>query len=177
MAIDKYMRIKQVSEITGLSRATIYNMEKIGDFPKKTVLSTRAVAWRESEVASWMDSRKELTKSGREAAPGDTKKSAAKKREIKKEKENRNILARQDNTSSDFVDADSSAEIVVPKVQPEKSCEGHGSESNDDWSSVVSNVVPPAKRVNPRKGNPISNEELRSAVTKDIVIRKRSGSR
>ena len=177
MAIDKYMRIKQVSEITGLSRATIYNMEKIGDFPKKTVLSTRAVAWRESEVVNWMDSRKELTKSGREAAPGDTKKSAAKKREIKKEKEQKSVLARQDNTPSDFADADNSAEIVVPKVQPEQSCEGHSSESNDDWSSDVGSVVPPAKRVNPRKGNPISSEELRSAVTKEVVIRKRSGNR
>ena len=177
MAIDKYMRIKQVAEITGLSRATIYNMERIGDFPKKTVLSTRAVAWRESEVVNWMDSRKELTKSGREAAPGDTKKSAAKKREIKKEKEKRNILARQDNPSSDFADADNSAETFVPKVQPEKSCDGHGSESNDDWSSEVGNFVPPVKRVNPRKGNPISNEELRSAVTKELVIRKRTGNR
>ena len=175
MAIDRYMRIKQVSEITGLSRATIYNMERIGDFPKKTILSTRAVAWRESEVVKWMDSRKELTKSGREAAPGDTKKSAAKKQEIKREK--RNILVRQDNPSTDFASSDNPAEIVVPKTEPAQPCEEHDSESDDGWPRKIGSGTAPAKRVKPRIGNAYSSEELRSAVTKEIPIRKRSGDR
>lgn len=70
MAIDKYLRIKQVCELTGLSRATIYAMEKKGDFPAKKALGARAVAWLESEIAVWMESRKTAVKSGREAKPG-----------------------------------------------------------------------------------------------------------
>ncbi|MFZ4535569.1 helix-turn-helix transcriptional regulator [Propionivibrio sp.] len=70
MAIDKYLRIKQVCELTGLSRATIYAMEKKGDFPSKKALGPRAVAWLESEIATWMESRKSAVKSGREAKPG-----------------------------------------------------------------------------------------------------------
>lgn len=49
MTVDKYLRIKQVAELTGLSRATIYNMEKAGTFPEKTHLGKRAVAWRISD--------------------------------------------------------------------------------------------------------------------------------
>jgi prophage regulatory protein len=79
MDIDKCLRIKQVSEITGLSRATIYNMEKIGSFPKKIVLGERAVAWRESDIRSWMDSRIAITKIGREAKPGRPQKGPRKK--------------------------------------------------------------------------------------------------
>ena len=52
MTVDKYLRIKQVAELTGLSRATIYNMEKAGTFPEKTHLGKRAVAWRESVIAT-----------------------------------------------------------------------------------------------------------------------------
>lgn len=70
MAIDKYLRIKQVCELTGLSRATIYAMEKKGDFPAKKALGPRAVAWLESEIAAWMETRKTAVKSGREATPG-----------------------------------------------------------------------------------------------------------
>lgn len=70
MAIDKYLRIKQVCELTGLSRATVYAMEKKGDFPAKKALGPRAVAWLESEIAAWMETRKTAVKSGREAKPG-----------------------------------------------------------------------------------------------------------
>lgn len=70
MTVDKYLRIKQVAELVGLSRATIYNMEKAGTFPKKTPLGERAVAWRESEVAAWMESRKNIEKTQKEKRPG-----------------------------------------------------------------------------------------------------------
>jgi prophage regulatory protein len=70
MAIDKYLRIKQVCELTGLSRATIYAMEKKNAFPAKKALGPRAVAWLESEIAAWMETRKTAVKSGREAKPG-----------------------------------------------------------------------------------------------------------
>ena len=70
MTVDKYLRIKQVAELTGLSRATIYNMEKAGTFPEKTHLGKRAVAWRESVIAAWMESRQHVEKSEKEKHPG-----------------------------------------------------------------------------------------------------------
>jgi len=70
MSDDKYLRTRQVLALTGLSRATIYNMMKAGTFPPQTVLGARAVAWRESEINTWMDSRKNQIKTAKEAKPG-----------------------------------------------------------------------------------------------------------
>lgn len=70
MTIDKYLRVKQVCEVTGLSRATIYALEKAGKFPGKVALGARAVAWRESTVAKWMEERKSVIKTSTETKPG-----------------------------------------------------------------------------------------------------------
>lgn len=70
MSVKKYLRASQIVELTGLSRATIYAMEKKGDFPKKIPLGARAVAWIESEIEAWLDERKLAIKTGREAKPG-----------------------------------------------------------------------------------------------------------
>jgi prophage regulatory protein len=70
MSEDKYLRVKQVVERTGLSRPTIYNMMNAGTFPNKTALGVRAVAWLESEIIHWMKARKAVEKTGKEAKPG-----------------------------------------------------------------------------------------------------------
>ena len=79
MSEDKYLRVKQVCERTGLSRPTIYNMMKAGTFPMKTALGERAVAWLESEIVRWMEVRKTFEKSGLEAKPGRPPKSSKEK--------------------------------------------------------------------------------------------------
>jgi len=66
---DMYLRIKQVTTITGLSRATIYNMMAVGEFPMKTALGVRAVGWLSSEIQNWMAERKLIEKRGVEAKP------------------------------------------------------------------------------------------------------------
>ncbi|MFA4968128.1 MAG: AlpA family phage regulatory protein [Sulfuritalea sp.] len=73
------MRIKQICDLTGLSRASIYALEKAGKFPGKVALGARAVAWRESTVAKWMAERESAVKTDKEAKPGTppTKKSSA----------------------------------------------------------------------------------------------------
>ena len=69
MKNDIFLRVWQVAERTGLSRATIYKMMKSGAFPMKTALGTRAIGWLESEVTLWIASRKSVEKTGLEAKP------------------------------------------------------------------------------------------------------------
>lgn len=51
---DKLIRIKAVCELCGLGKTSVYS---IPDFPKRVVLSRRAVGWRLSEVQAWIESR------------------------------------------------------------------------------------------------------------------------
>jgi prophage regulatory protein len=53
----KFLRIRQVMLLTGLSRMTIYRLERDGRFPKRRRLSKNAVAWLESDINAWADSR------------------------------------------------------------------------------------------------------------------------
>jgi prophage regulatory protein len=53
----KFLRIRQVMQLTGLSRMTIYRLELAGKFPKRRRLSENSVAWLESDIAAWADSR------------------------------------------------------------------------------------------------------------------------
>ena len=50
----KFIRFATVGERTGLSRSTIWRLERRGDFPKHRRISANAVAWVEEEVAHWM---------------------------------------------------------------------------------------------------------------------------
>lgn len=51
---DKLIRLSTVCELTGLKKSSIYS---IPDFPKRFVLTRRAVAWRLSEIHDWIESR------------------------------------------------------------------------------------------------------------------------
>lgn len=51
---DKLIRIKTVCELTGLGKTSVYS---IPDFPKRVVLSRRAVGWKLSQVVAWIESR------------------------------------------------------------------------------------------------------------------------
>ena len=53
----KFLRIRQVMQLTGLSRMTIYRLELAGDFPKRRQLSQNSVAWREEDIVHWVDTR------------------------------------------------------------------------------------------------------------------------
>ena len=53
----RFLRIRQVMQLTGLSRMTIYRLELAGRFPKRRRLSENSVAWLESDIAAWADSR------------------------------------------------------------------------------------------------------------------------
>jgi predicted DNA-binding transcriptional regulator AlpA len=47
----KFLRIRQVTQLTGLSRVTIYRLEPAGQFPKRRQLSTHSVACLDTDIA------------------------------------------------------------------------------------------------------------------------------
>jgi prophage regulatory protein len=53
----KLLRFPTVRERTGLSRSTIWRLERHGDFPKHRRISANVVAWVEAEVTSWIHSK------------------------------------------------------------------------------------------------------------------------
>ena len=59
--LDKLIRRPEVEARTGLSRSTLYDWMKRGDFPQPVKLGARMVAWRESDVTAWLDSRQTVS--------------------------------------------------------------------------------------------------------------------
>lgn len=53
----KFLRIREVMQLTGLSRMTIYRLELAGQFPNRRRLSENSVAWLESDISAWAESR------------------------------------------------------------------------------------------------------------------------
>ena len=54
------MRILNSNEVVkkiGLSKVTVWRMERAGLFPKRINLSERRVGWVESEIEDWLGSR------------------------------------------------------------------------------------------------------------------------
>ena len=54
---ERILRIQEVIEMTGLSRTTIWRMERKGEFPARVQLGVSSVGWRFSEVNEWMYSK------------------------------------------------------------------------------------------------------------------------
>lgn len=54
---ERHHRRRAVEEITGLSRSTIYALMDRGEFPRPVKLTRRIVAWPESAIAEWLESR------------------------------------------------------------------------------------------------------------------------
>ena len=50
----RFLRLKQVIEITGLSRSNIYRSITEDQFPPSVSISERSVAWVESEIEEWV---------------------------------------------------------------------------------------------------------------------------
>lgn len=50
----KLVRLRQVLDRVGVSRSTLYEMVRRGEFPQQRRLSIRCVGWVESEVDAWI---------------------------------------------------------------------------------------------------------------------------
>lgn len=58
-APSRIVRLPEAVNITGLGRGSIYRLMKLGKFPRQIKLSERAIGWRESDLAAWLESRQE----------------------------------------------------------------------------------------------------------------------
>ncbi len=54
MPRDRFMRIKEVVDRTGLSKATVYRKIETGAFPRQVRIAERCCGWRESAITEWM---------------------------------------------------------------------------------------------------------------------------
>lgn len=59
---ESFLRIKAVMIKTGKSRSAIYADIALSLFPKQILIGQRSVAWLESAVDKWMDSKIESDK-------------------------------------------------------------------------------------------------------------------
>lgn len=55
--IAPFMRLRDVIELTGLARSTIYRMVAEQTFPAPVRCGARAVRWRQTAVWQWCDTR------------------------------------------------------------------------------------------------------------------------
>ncbi|AJI57554.1 prophage CP4-57 regulatory family protein [Francisella philomiragia] len=56
---NKILRLKQVVELTGTSKTTIYRWINSSQFPKPLNLSSSSVGWLETEIKDWIQSKVE----------------------------------------------------------------------------------------------------------------------
>jgi len=53
----RLLRVREVMQMTAVSRATIHRLERAGDFPRRRRLAGHSVAWLEGEVREWVATR------------------------------------------------------------------------------------------------------------------------
>ena len=54
---NEFLRWPRVRQLTGLSRSTVWRLEKNGQFPARRKLSANSVGWSLIELQAWMQSR------------------------------------------------------------------------------------------------------------------------
>ena len=54
MEQETFLPMTRVLDIVGLSRTTIWRLERAGDFPRSIALTPGRKAYRETEVRNWM---------------------------------------------------------------------------------------------------------------------------
>lgn len=54
---EKLLRFREVAERVGLSRTTIYRLMAVRRFPRPLKVTAQCVAWKESELAAWIEAQ------------------------------------------------------------------------------------------------------------------------
>ena len=52
--MERFVRQGEVLRRTGLSRTSVWRLEKAGTFPKRRPITGTTVAWLESEIDGWI---------------------------------------------------------------------------------------------------------------------------
>jgi prophage regulatory protein len=61
---EKFLRLTEVQRRVPYSRSNLYLLMSRGAFPKNYALGARAVAWLESEISQWVNSRVHASRKG-----------------------------------------------------------------------------------------------------------------
>ena len=54
---ERILRLEEVTKMVGLSRTTLWRMERKGEFPARIPLSNRSVGWRFVDIDKWLRER------------------------------------------------------------------------------------------------------------------------
>jgi len=57
MTSDQILRWPHVKDLTGLSRSTVWRLERQDQFPQRVQIGLRAVGWKKSEIQFWIKNR------------------------------------------------------------------------------------------------------------------------
>ena len=57
MSDIRLLRVRGVTEATGLAKSTIYRMMSQGRFPRPVTLGAKVVAWPKHEIDRWVGER------------------------------------------------------------------------------------------------------------------------
>ena len=57
---DRFIRLRELTNLVSLSASTLRRQEAKGAFPKRIQLSPHAVAWRLAEVLAWAHGRPDV---------------------------------------------------------------------------------------------------------------------
>jgi prophage regulatory protein len=55
------LRLRKVTETTGLAKSTIYKKITLNEFPKQISLGAKSVGWLESDIQKWIEQQIEKT--------------------------------------------------------------------------------------------------------------------
>src|SRR5262249_22491664 len=53
----RILRLKQVLDLTGLKKTSIYDLQSTGRFPLRVQITAHSVGWIEEEIQSWLAQR------------------------------------------------------------------------------------------------------------------------
>ncbi len=57
MSLDPVLQMKDLEQVLGISRSTIWRLRRKGLFPDHVNLSERRVGWRKSAIEAWLSER------------------------------------------------------------------------------------------------------------------------
>lgn len=53
----RLLRVREICQVSGLARSTLYGEMRRGRFPAPVRISRRSVAWRSTDIDEWLKSR------------------------------------------------------------------------------------------------------------------------